>query len=226
MKTEGMNAHTRELIERELLAGERLLWVGKPGVWRLMSNPGQTRTPAAVSIMIGLAVAVFIGMGLLLGSGGGRVMLPGMVLALLVLIAFATLIGPLLAGVINSWRTVYAITDRRVLILSGSSARSYGEKDIQFIERRMQRGDRGDIVFRREHRSISTCHGPALYGNREIAVPVGFFGIDNVREVEALMLETFRPDEYFDKPKRDGQDEPEVAYLDAVEAHLPPRKRP
>lgn len=45
-------------------------------------------------------------------------------------------------------------------------------------------------------------------------------------EVEALMLETFRPDEYFDKPKRDGQDAPEVAYLDAEEARLLLRKRP
>src|SRR5690606_16289736 len=125
------------------------------------------------------------------------------VFSLILLIALATVIAPFLSGFLTARRTIYAVTDRRVLIVSGKSVKSYGENDIEFVERTMQRGNTGDLIFRHEQRAVPVFYGNGLYSRREVAIPVGFFGIENVREVEALLLETFRAAADYAKPKHD-----------------------
>ena len=84
-------------------------------------------------------------------------------------------------------RTVYAISDQRLLIIRDLPKRkitSYGPEDIDVVERRENRDGSGDVIFRREEtqklKHHHDPHGKRRVGTREI----GFFGVPEVRRVE------------------------------------------
>ncbi|HEY9232475.1 MAG TPA: hypothetical protein VIS78_10015, partial [Blastocatellia bacterium] len=82
-------------------------------------------------------------------------------------------------------RTVYAISSRRALIISGTFARkiqSFAAPDIGIIERTDRRNGKGDVMF-----ATTTV-------NRNIQ-RIGFTGITEARRVERLLLDTFKHDE-------------------------------
>lgn len=88
-------------------------------------------------------------------------------------------------------RTVYAISDRRLLIVRDLLKRrvtSYGPEDIDVVERRERRDGSGDIIFRREEiRKLKHHHDPQ--GKRRVGErEVGFFGVPEVRLVEEAVL--------------------------------------
>ncbi|MEO8394492.1 MAG: hypothetical protein ABI700_15975 [Chloroflexota bacterium] len=87
-------------------------------------------------------------------------------------------------------RTIYAITDRRAFTLKptrkGPIVQSY--KNIQQIKRRDLPDGRGDLIFGTKRLVTKSSRFGARVHERDI----GFFGIDNVREVEQLMIKTFR----------------------------------
>ncbi len=84
-------------------------------------------------------------------------------------------------------RTVYAISDQRLLIIRhlwNRKVTSYGPEDIDAVERRERRDGSGDVIFRREEikklNHHHDRHGKRRVGERE----VGFFGVPEVRRVE------------------------------------------
>lgn len=84
-------------------------------------------------------------------------------------------------------RTVYAISERRLLIIRNlfqHKVTSYGPEDIDVIERQERRDGSGDVIFRRETTQKLRHHhdpqGKKRFSERE----VGFFGIPEVRRVE------------------------------------------
>lgn len=106
-------------------------------------------------------------------------------------------------------QTVYAVTDRRALIMEGGRTRSFGANDIEFIERRMARGGTGDVVFATQIRDRYAGNT----GRRIVSEPIGFMGIERPQQVEALMLQVFRGmggklknNLLDDKPKNDDLD--------------------
>jgi hypothetical protein len=127
-------------------------------------------------------------------------------LAIIILLAVGFALTPLIRNTLKMG-SIYAVTDRRALIIAGKSVQSYGEKDIQFIERRMRGENTGDIIFKREPHSHMGYYGGSVLASRAGTNDIGFFGIRNVREVEALMLETFRPDQVYAKRKHSEMDE-------------------
>lgn len=97
-------------------------------------------------------------------------------------------------------RTVYAISDRRLLIVRDLLKRkvtSYGPEDIDVVERRERRDGSGDVIFRREEiRKMKHHHDPQ--GKRRVGErEVGFFGVPDVRQVEeaifALKQKRYQP---------------------------------
>lgn len=194
-------------VEPELLAGEDLYWVGQP-------NPVNMALKGAPQFLFGIlwmGMLFFIfgqafGMmrfdfGGMNGFGGIFALFP-----LIFLGAGLSMLGSPLWYYLKATSTVYAVTNRRALILSGvfsQSVQSFGENDIEFIKRRT-RGESGDVLFAREHRTRRSSSSTGISRTRHYTVDIGFFGIPNVREVEAMMLETFRPDDYddFGKAKR------------------------
>ena len=87
-------------------------------------------------------------------------------------------------------RIVYAISDQRLLIIRNLltyKVTSYGPEDIDVIERRDNRDGSGDLVFRREE-TRKLRHHKDPYGKRRVGErEVGFFGVPDVRRVEAAV---------------------------------------
>lgn len=94
-------------------------------------------------------------------------------------------------------RTVYAVTNQRALIIKptfdGKSILAYNI--ISYIERKSRAGGKDDLIF------ASETYSPFIYTNfyanhsksyHYRIRKIGFFGIENAREVEQLMLKTFQ----------------------------------
>lgn len=83
--------------------------------------------------------------------------------------------------------TVYAISDRRLLIIRNWPRRrvtSYGPEDIDVVERREQKDGSGDLIFRHEERQQLGHHQDAAGKRRMSQRPVGFFGVADVKRLE------------------------------------------
>jgi hypothetical protein len=190
-------------VEAELLPGEELLWIGQPssGLAAMRGYP-----LARLATVFGLVVAfalfglmmlptVRFGMGAMTSMNAiGPLMLPVIIMGVVLL----GMIGSAVAAYMRAQNAIYAITDRRIIMLGGllsTSVTSYGPQDVERVERRMRGGGSGDLIFRYEQRARSYRSNQGFGRTRYESVPVGFFGIPNVREVEALLLETFRPDD-------------------------------
>jgi len=215
--------------EAELLPGERLLWVGQPvKTRRAMFGGGKAGNKAAVlAVVLGLQIMLILGGGVFMMTSSGDTAAgtttttpAGTPWIAITIAGFMVLVAVMLA-VLSFWRvaaraknTLYAITDRRALLISGSSVQSYGERDIQFVERKMHRDGTGDVLFRREARSGMTYYGGSIFGSRLYPTEIGFLGIENPQAVETLMLETFRPETgaYLEKPKREETEEEDYFY--------------
>lgn len=86
--------------------------------------------------------------------------------------------------------TVYAISDRRLLIIQNWLRRkvtSYGPDDIDVVERRDYKDGSGDVIFRHEEqRKLRHHHDPP--NKRRISDrPIGFFGVPDARRLETAV---------------------------------------
>lgn len=196
MKTDSLPPEVENAVEDELLADENLLWCGKPDALRRVF--GQQGAWLWLVLMIPSLVLIFT------RSGG---------IAALSLIVFLIALAGLYTSIRNyiaALRTIYAITDQRVLILSEGQSTSYGAKDLEKIER--QGDDPGNIIFRETVRVK-----PGLYGipvsKRQ---PEGLFAIRHARQVEALLLQNFIHTSPIQKRKH-GEMENNWQALDASE---------
>ena len=85
------------------------------------------------------------------------------------------------------WRgrkTIYAVTNERLLIITGgilSSVKSYTPADIDDIERKESPDGSGTIIFARKKRSGGK--------GGSYTVKIGFFGVPDVRKVERYIIE-------------------------------------
>lgn len=186
-------------VLREIQEDEHLLWWGCPDPRRSGSRNG-TRAlewsvwlPAcAAPALVLLAIAFyFFPPGLFKG--------PRFIALLLVVAAMAILTSlpkkfrryrAALRARQKLGRTIYAVTDQRVLVLTrarqqGVSSFSFMKEDISHIMRFERPDGWGDLVFGPPH--------PAQQGNAQHAPPPPrLVGIPDVRQVEWLMLKTFK----------------------------------
>lgn len=166
-----MNKDKQQLIEQQLHPDERLIWSGEPDARRMTRNyilPGW-----------GAALLVFAALGFF-----------GIDLLLLLLFALSMAVIMPLVGLLwiypDAKHTVYAITERRVLIMNTrrpDTPHELVEQDIGPIRRFDNRDGSGDLLFandtyRRSRRRGSTRH-------------FGFFGISNPQQVEQHLHDVF-----------------------------------
>ena len=93
--------------------------------------------------------------------------------------------------------TVYAISDRRLLIIRNwpqiilnwprRRVTSYGPDEIDVVERREHRDGTGDLVFRHEEHGKLRHHHDHRNKRRMRERPVGFFGVPDVKRLEAVV---------------------------------------
>ena len=183
-------------ISNELLEGEELLWSGRPDPQRRSAV-----SPARVFLILGLVflpisvVIVIIGLALLLSSvfppgsqaGSLGLFIPGGVFFLLGLIYL--IIG--LVGSFPSRNALYAITNRRVIILRSGrylSVSSYSKRAITQVHRIERPDGSGDLIF-----VGNLPYGG--YGNNQSNAGISstgrlgaFSAIPNVRLVEQKLI--------------------------------------
>lgn len=202
----------RQTAERELESGENILWVGWP-------DPSASMRQAIPIVIFGIPWTGFILFWIFGAAGFGQpqqVTAPG-------LFAFFPLFGlPFLIvgiGMLSSpyWAarkaraTVYAITDRRIIVIQAGrtkSVQSYQAADISDLQPdpvwhgwRYPDGDAlrrtGQATYgtERSDGSGNLVFGQRAYvnGNSQNQISIGqFVGIANVRDVEKLIRDTFK----------------------------------
>ena len=176
-----MTAELQSIFQPELDPGERILWTGRP-------------TPARLAIMkYGLPIAVLFFTcvwaipSMIEEVSTGR---PQSAAAIAVACALVIFFAGFSAAALGAWRTVYAVTDRRVLVVTPpgflqlkTSALSYPPAMITQIQRS---GDdqEGDLIFVKAHAPKN------LHSGLSVVQPFqGLIGIAAVRRVERLIRE-------------------------------------
>ena len=180
-----------EEIESQLLSGERLLWAG-PSVratlrgdeWMSIIGPG---------LMLGMLLFFFLPMMSEISFAGPAGFGSMFTLVPLLMTAFALfMIGNTVLGWWERKHTLYAVTNQRIIQISQGLQRrvkSIYPNQMQHFEL-VEHGDGvGDLILGYETR---TSYSNRRY--RTYRVPYGLLGIENVRRVEALVLENFGED--------------------------------
>jgi hypothetical protein len=184
-----MNFDLRHRVGAELESGERLLWSGQP-------DPRRSMIRSIPIVLFGIPWTAF---AVFWTAGAAGFTLPDFDKpAELIFVLFPLFGVPFILvglGMLTSpyWayrkaqKTLYAVTDRRVLIASfgrSKKVESYFEQDIGDISRTERADGSGDIIFRTEE-----------YTNRrgsQRTKAIGFWAVANVRQVERVMLDTFK----------------------------------
>lgn len=173
-------------VTPELRNGEELLWVGKPTPVRVVLANGELVSSIGGIVVIGVVILVLNNFRMPSNFSGFSIFtwLP----LFFVIIALLTLSRPVYEFIMAG-RTLYGITNQRVMIIrqtfTGKKVESYTDSDG--IERTDATADMGDLVFSRR---VSTYRSNGRRRTR--TRKIGFFGIPNVNEVEALMLKVFQ----------------------------------
>ena len=183
-------------VESELVEREELLWVGQP-------RPNAFLRGTIPSFLFAIPWTAFALFWTCMAAGGINNFTqidhgpPGVIRYAFplfgvpfILIGLGMLSTPPLLARSRARRTVYAVTNQRVIAWEAAfrsvSVRTYGSADLGEITR-MERADgSGDLHF--ENSSWST----RLQNRR--SVPSGLVGIADVRGVEALIRRTLIPD--------------------------------
>lgn len=173
-----------QIANGQLDSGERLLWAGKPA-------PQGAAIGALPMTLFGLLFAGFAAFWIWAAAGGmsrssgGGFSGPGALFPLFgipfLLVGLGMIFGPLWAF-LGARNTIYAVTDRRAMIVTGSrtkSVRSFTRDEIGEITRVERPDGTGSLMFASVSRTSSKGH---------ISVSrVGFEGIPDVRRVEQLI---------------------------------------
>jgi hypothetical protein len=183
IETQDQGSTALGIAGKELAPGEKLVWADRPSAAGLAKRDG----PKFLMGIPFTAFALFWTWGASSATGhapmGIGIFFPLWGL-MFIAIGLWILSSPLRAAMKASL-TVYAITSDRLLIIEGARSHritSFTPADVQQIER-TERGDgSGDVVFRKENPTSS--RGFSFNGNWT-ATRIGFFGVRDVRRVEA-----------------------------------------
>lgn len=170
-------------VQNELAEGERVFWTGQP-------IPSRLARKALPLVLFGIpwtAFALFwmwgaTGFGKGLDKDAGPFMLFPLFGLPFVLIGLGMLTSPYWAAR-QARKTVYAVTDRRVFILSptffgSTKTRSFQPEDLDSLERTQHADGSGDLVFTYDIRTTQ---------NSTRRVPVGFLAVPNVKDAEQIV---------------------------------------
>lgn len=173
-------------IERELEAGERILWTGRP-------NPARWKGKAFRMWPVAFFISAFIAFWMWSGTGplrselasGKTPSVPSLAFPALALITHGFIVkmwlGPWLEAA-RARRTFYALTDRRALIVTEgrkTSVQSVSVAQIQ-LERRDISDFEGDLILMPWSNSDDESDD------------IGFFAIPNPREVERIIRQNLK----------------------------------
>lgn len=150
-----VNAHLESRVQPELDPGEYLLWVGQPSPRRFLRESlssfglGIVWTAFIVNFIIGWYSFPHGELSVPSGLFGLRGILSSIFFVPFILVGIGMLLSPV-RSYRSAKRTVYAITNKRALIVEGAGSRSvqsYGEGEISNIERVERADGSGDMTL-------------------------------------------------------------------------------
>jgi hypothetical protein len=171
-----LNFDAQRTAQSELKAGENLLWVGQPDPLRYALQGTLPTTLFGFVFTAGPLFLAFINGSFPVG------------LMIFLLIGLVIMSVPLWAYR-DARQTVYAVTDKRLLIITGGGSPSVQSFDdssfgsIGKIEPVERSNGSGDIVFSQKVHRYRDSDGHSCTSIE----PIGFFGIPDVRSVEKLV---------------------------------------
>lgn len=189
--------YLNEIINGELAKGERVVWSEQPIASRYV-------WPSYLIVLFSIPFTAFSVFWMVMARGivghfpaqGGGVFsvfrfFPFFGLPF-VLIGLAMLSAPYWV-LRKARRTVYSITDRRVLlieggILDGVNVRSIGPEQLRDVSRTQYADGSGNLIFQRLYRGVPLYPADPRYRGVPF-LQVGFYGIPDVKEVEDLVRE-------------------------------------
>jgi hypothetical protein len=188
----GQSSAALARIQRELGPGEKILWAGIPSKAAL----ARSKIPVGLFGLVFFAFAIFwIVTARSMGSPATNSLFSyfwmfGIPFAA---IGLWLVCKPAIAA-ISADSTLYGISDQRVMIVTKFPryrVNSYAPSDLVNIDRRENSDGSGDIIFAQE-RSYSPqpwSDGISVGTTTSFEIPnkIGFFGIPEVRNVEALI---------------------------------------
>lgn len=180
--------------QSELQAGESLCWTG-------VADPRRAALTAIPAALFGIPFAGFALFWInaayrgthTLSKSGNAFTSPFSFFPLFglpfLLIGLAIVLAPLWAY-LKGRNTVYAVTNQRVMIISGASSRSVKSctpPDIVSVEHRERPDGTGDVLIR--------TNAQTRTNNSVSQITIGLYGIFNVKEVarQVMTLHTQRP---------------------------------
>ena len=185
LQASGLPTHLEQMVEQELDPNETVQWAAQPRPRRFM----------AAGLFLSVFGIMFAGFALFWiltamdfgGDGFGAVdtCFPLFGIPFL-LVGIAMIFSPIWFRK-NALNTVYVITDKRAILFEkrwNMNIRSFGPEKLDDIERRQRADGSGDLILARELRwSTGGQHRHSGYRSYEI----GFFGIENAKEVEQML---------------------------------------
>ena len=171
---------TPPAIQNELDAGERVLWTAQPDPTRLKQRARGTAIMGALAFafmlfwLCGASTPLRTQLGRGVSPDLNAILFPAFGLIGLGF-TFLLMLAPWLEGA-KSPRTFYALTDKRALIVVGTKIKSVAPSEFS-LQRNDTSNGRGDLILKREVRGG---------GRNRTVEEIGFFGIENAREVERL----------------------------------------
>ncbi len=172
-------------IARELDAGERVLWSGKPDpnrMWRKAIPTALSSIPGGICIVFLMWGASTSARSALSVGKMPDIISVALLFFLLIFTAFIILraLSPWTEAA-RARRTFYALTNRRALVVvEGGNKSVESVSPTEFSLECLDLGQKGDVVLKRETTGT---------GRNKSTVETGFFGIDNPHEVERLACE-------------------------------------
>jgi hypothetical protein len=181
--TEGLAPGLASRLESELERGEKLVWVGQP-------RPSLHARATLPIFLFAVPWTVFsVGWLVMATRGEGGLGILFFIFGLpFVWIGLSMLSTPYRA-LRAARETVYAITDRGVVIIQGgpgkSTVRRYGPKNLHKMTRTENADGSGNLIIETEVTRSSR--------GRESTTEHGFIGIERVHEVDALVRRAHLP---------------------------------
>jgi hypothetical protein len=199
----GIPESYRTVVENELTAGEKIVWLGRP------SRDKRVHPNNAVILMAGLGLIVFGAGTAILGLATGLGFFPVALGGVLVVIGGACQL-PRFVDPSKTCKACYVVTNRRAILLQNSiwamgapRAKSYLPHELLGLERRNhpEVPGAGDLIFEYYFATSGTsADGKTGFMHQQLPgmglnttpnrIPRGFFLLDNVGEVEQLIRTT------------------------------------
>jgi len=193
IETQDRDLSALSIAEKELAPGEKVVWADRPRPGALARREGPRflmGLPFTLFALVWMAGA-FSATQKASHDAGPFVFFPLFGLIFVAVGGFM-LLSPLRA-MAKARSTIYAITNERLLIIEGGRTRrvtSFTAGDIQQIERTERADGSGDVVFRRE--LPPTRRNSISFNGNWSATRIGFFGVSDVRRVEAAVRDFSR----------------------------------